>query len=348
MTAQFPSSTNTFVKDHAATGKLVVDFSRNENDWALNRYAQLVDVKKVAGYYLEMTLEQAARILNTDLSDAAWPDNANAPSQFDGTESFQFKEFHTDRFLYGATIGWRTEDQASWDIVAQHLRIHAQRAMTARTLKAITLATTAGNYDSTHTSAVAAISGNSGTWAASTTARTDIKRSLNYAAELILKDTLGAISPSDLILVISPTTARKITESQEIVDYLKQSPDSWAWIKGDLANQNKNLAFGLPPTLYGFEVVIEKTVRVSTRKGATTSKDFVLPSTTPFLCARVGSLEGMYGGPSFSMLTNFVKEDMTTERKDDSDNRLTNARIIDDFGMKMTAPVSGFLFTSAV
>lgn len=348
MTAQFPSSTNVFVKDHAATGKLVVDFSRNENDWALNRYAQLVDVKKVAGYYLEMTLEQAARLLNVDGAEAAWPDNSMAPANFDGTESFQFKEFHTDRFMFGATIGWRTEDQASWDIVAQHLRIHAQRAMTFRTLKAITLATTGSNYDSTHTSAVAAIPGNTGTWAASLATRGDIKRSLNHAAEVILKDTLGAVSPSDLILVMSPTTARKITESQEIVDYLKQSPDSWAWIKGDLANQNKNLAFGLPPTLYGFEVVIEKTVRVSTRKGATTSKDFVLGASTPFLCARVGSLEGMYGGPSFSMLTNFVKEDMTTENKHDSDNRLTNARIIDDFGMKMTAPVSGFLFTSAI
>lgn len=348
MVAAFPSSQNVFVKDHAATGNMVVDFSRNE-DWALNKYVQVVPVTKPAGYYLKMTIEEAARIINTDLAEFAWADNADAPQDNDGTESFEFKEFLTRRYKYGFRIGQRTEQVASWDITSQHSRLKGQQAMTARTLLAVTALTTAANYDSSHTSAVTSISGVSYNWAQSTTASGSIKRSLNYAAEKILLDTNGAVDPSDLVLVMSPGCAKEISQSQEVVDYLKGSSDALAYLQGRLPSvKGTGPGFGMPVNLFGFNVVIEKTVRVSTRKGATTTRGYVLPDAKPFLCARPGALEGMYGSPSFSTCTVFVLEDMTVETKEDSDNRLVRGRVVDDIGVVMTAPVSGFLFTEAV
>ena len=59
MAATFPSSTNVFVPAHDAANGLVVNFSRNQEDFAVNRYAQLVPQDKVSGFWLEITVEQA-------------------------------------------------------------------------------------------------------------------------------------------------------------------------------------------------------------------------------------------------------------------------------------------------
>lgn len=350
MVAQFPASQNVFVRNHEASGKLIVDFSRNPSKFAIARYAQIVPVKndQPAGYYLEMTVEEAGRILSTDGAQFAWPDNSERPKNWHGTESFEFKDFRCERFEYGAPIGDRTKNAATWDIIAQHAAIKSQQAMTFRTQKAVSELTTAANYASSHTSAVASITGNSGNWAASTTARQDIKRSLNHAADVILKDTLGVVDPAELMLVISPGCAKSIAVTQEIADYIKGSPDAWQWVKGDLANQNRNIAFGLPPTLYGYDLIIEKTVKVTSRKGATKATSYVLGDATPFMCSRPGGLQGLYGAPSFATCTLFMMEEMTVETLNDRDNRLTKVSVVEDFAAKLTAPVSGFLFTSAV
>jgi len=343
-----PGAANVFVADHQASGKLVVDFSRNPQKFAINRYTQTVPVDKVTGYYLEMTVEEAGRILNTDLAEFDWPDGTDAPEDVDGTESHEFKAFLCQRRKFGARLGDLTVDQASWDIVAKHAAIKAQQAMTARTQKAIDLLVTAANYASDHTSAVSSITGNTGKWPASTTARQDIRRSLNHAAKQILLDTLSAVDPEDLMVVMSPGCAKEISESQEIVDYIKGSPAAWASINGDLADQNRNVGFGLPPSLYGYEVVVEKTSKVTSRKGATKVSSFVLADATPFMCSRPGGLEGLAGAPSFATCTGFMQEEMTAQTKNDPDNRLTRVRVVENYDYILTAPVSGFLFTAAV
>lgn len=348
MPAQFPSSQNVFVRSHEGSNKMVIDFSRNPNDFAIAKYAQIVPVDQVAGYYMEMTVEEAGRVLSSTLAEFAWADNAKAPAQTDGTESFEFKGFRTERYLYGFRMGDRTVGQATWDIIAQHGAIKAQQAMTARTLLAITILTTAGNYDSTHTSAVTSITGNTGKWSASTTARQDIRRSLNHAVNRIRLDTLGRVKPNEIMLVISPGAAKEIVETQEIQDFIKGSPTAWASIKGDLQDQNQNVGYGLPPQLFGYELVIEDAVRVTSRKGATKAASFVLADDTPFMCARPGGLEGVAGAPSFSTMTIFMKEEMTVETQHDPNNRLTDGRVVEDFDPVLTAPVSGFLFTAAI
>ena len=95
-------------------------------------------------------------------------------------------------------------------------------------------------------------------------------------------------------------------------------------------------------------VIVEKTVKTTNAKGATTSASFVLGDATPFLCSRPGGLQGTGGAPSFSTCTIFSKEELTVESKRDEDNRRAVGRVVDDYGVVMTAPASGFLFTQAV
>ncbi len=344
MVAQFASGVNTFVLDHEASHKLRIDFSRDPKKFGLNRYAQIVPVTKMAGYYLKMTIEEAARV-SADGAEYAWPDGAEAPNGADGLESFEYLGFLTKRFAYPFRLGEHAVDQASWDIIGNHTQIHRQKAMTKRTTDTVTAMTTSGNYDSSHVSAVASISGNTGTWAASTTARSDIKRSLNFAANKILLDTNGAVSPEDLKLVINPNLAAAMAQSQEVVDYIKGSPDAKAALRGEMASRNRY--FGLPDQMYGFDIEVEYTVRVTTPKGATTSRSLVMDNAKAAMVSRPGGLVGEYGSPSFSTVTVFVytPEDMAVYTKHDVDNKRHIGRIEDNFGVVVTAPVSGFLFT---
>lgn len=341
----FPSGTNTFAPSVEASHNLVVDFGRNANDFAVNRYTQIAPVKNNVGLYVLMTVEQAGRILNSDLANFAWYDGQTAPEHNDGTESFQMPSFATKRYNYGFNLGDLSIDQATWDILAQNSRIAAQQAMTGRTQLSITALTTAANYASTHTSDVASIAGNTGKWTLSTTARQDIQRSLHTAANQIKLDTLSAVKENELIVVISPDCARQIRVCQEIVDYIKGSYQALAQVRGELPG--RNVTYGLPDKLYGYELVIEDAVKVTSRKGATKVSSYVLPGTTAFMCARPGSLVAPSSeGPNFSTCTLFMKEEFTVEVERENWHRRTKGRVVEDLQAVMTAPVTGYLFTN--
>lgn len=351
-TAVYPASGNVFVKDHKATNGLIVDFSRNPSKFAINKYLQIKSVTKETGYFLVMTVEEAGRILETNLSNFVWHDGQERPLRNEGTESFLFQDYKTQRYDYGFNLGDKTVNQADWDIVGIHARIKAQQAMTARTQLVKTALDTIGDGSlggsSSHTSAVASISGNTGNWGQSSTQRQDIKRSLNYAAELILKETLGAVEESALILVISPNVALQISECQEIVDHVKQSETAIQQIRGEGKFGNPNARWGLPLQLYGFDVAVDATYKTTSQKGATAAKSAVLGTNVAYLVSRPGDLEAPSGGPSFSTATILAYEELTVEQLRDERNRRVEGHVVDDLCVVLTAPVTGFRFTSCV
>lgn len=349
MTAVYPGGApNTFVPSTEATDNMIVDFSRNPQSFPLMNYVRLVPVKKSVGMYSAMTVEEAGRILQTNLANHLWADGDDAPGQGGNTESFEFKTYQTSRYVFDFKLGSKAVDQASWDILAQHARIKAQQAMTARAQKAITLLTTSGNWAAANTSAVSSISGVTGKWDVSTTARKDIKRSIDYALDTIRLGTLSAVNLADFKLVMSPGCARLLAVSQEIVDMVKQSPDARNEIEGKLGPAT---AYGLPARLYGIEIVIEDTVKVTSKKGATKAASYVLSDSTPFLVARPEGMTAVAGSetaPSFSTISMFAYEEMTVESKYDQDNRVHKGRVVEDYDMVLTASPAGFLFTAAV
>jgi hypothetical protein len=356
VTAVHPGGSNTFQPSLEATRNMQVDFSRNPKSFALNRWLYIVPVNKMTGLYARMTVEEAGRLLND--GEDEWALGEDAPDNKGRMEKFEFPTFTTRRRQFGYRIPGETAEQAAWDILAQHGRIIAQRAMTRRTQVAVTKVQTTGNWPSAHTSAVTGMTDGAGLtvagkWDQSTTARMDIKKSLILAAQVIQKATLNAIRLSDLKLVIGPTTASAIATCQEIVDYIKGSPSAIDYIKNRLG---PNAMYGLPQSLYGFELVLEDAVKVTTRKGASSqTKSFVWDGDKPALLYRAAGesgseTDGLVGpensneAPTFSTVTGFMYEDMTVESKYDVDNRVNKGRIIDNYDIQISAPVSGFLF----
>ena len=337
MAAVFPGgATNTYVASTEATNNMVVDFSRNPSGFAVNNYVQLVPVTKDVGYYTKMTVEEAGRVFDTD--NDLWADGDDMPSDRGHTESFEFKAYNTQRRVQNFRIGYKAAQQASWEILAQHARIKAQQAMTRRTQQAIKLATTGANWDAAHTSAVSSITGVTGRWDLSTTARKDIKRSLDHGLETIMLATLGGVDLNDIFLVVSPKAARLMSISQEIVDHVKGSPDALAEIKGGIG---PNAAHGLPARLYGVNVVVENAVRVTSRKGATRAASYVLGYTTPFLCCRPGkqvAATDSQAVPRHATFSQFMFEEMSVESFSDVNNRVNKGRVVEDYASVITSP----------
>ena len=349
--AVFPGSPNVFVPNHEASGRLVVDFARNPNKFALTRYAKYVPVDKAYGLYLKMTIEERGRILTTSGDEFSWADGSEDNGNGnDGLESFIWANYLVNRKRYRFNLGEMTIDQASWDLLSQHLGIKVQQAMTMRTQSAYTAITTTANYAAGHFSAVSSISGNSGNFAQSTSARGDIQRSLFTAFEKIMDDTLAGVNGmEDFVFVMGSGLAAEIAETQEIRDYIKGSPDAYAQIRGELSDQNPWKLYGLPTHLYGFPIVIDATRKTTTRKGQTTSRSAIWSTSNAALLARPGGLDGVAGAPSFSFLSMFIydKYDMLVETMYDQPNKRTVGRVVDAYQANVTAGQAGYLFTSA-
>ncbi len=352
-TAVYPGSGNTYIKNHQATGNLVVSFSRNPKEFAFTRYAQYRTVKKDAGYYLRITAENAARIVGANLKEFVWPDGADRPTRNSGTEKFAFHDYKTARYDYDFTLGYKSREQADWNIQDIESSFHIQQAMTGRGVSIADVLQTTGNWDASHILDVddggTDVPGNTSgqSWELSTSQRQDIKRSLNVGTQLIRNHTLGKVKRKDLQLVMSPNTAMRLGESQEIIDFVKQAPDSWKMIQGDLSGLNSE--FGMPDMLYGIPIVVDDTVLVSSARGAATATYAnTLTDGNVFLLSRVGGIDSPGGGPSFSTLTGFFYEELTVETKDDPDNRRVNGHVVDDFQFVLTAPASGVFFRGTV
>lgn len=345
MTTSTPYGSNTFIPSLEATNSLVVDFSRNPDEFALPNYAQYVPVQRTEGKYVRMSAEAAGRLLSSDAREWLWSDGNEAPTGEGNLDEHMFESYICQRYAPSFRAGELGIDQAAWDRLAMASAHVAQQLMTIRTAAVVDVLTNTANWPTGHYSAVSSITGVQGKWDASTTARKDIKKSLDYAASVIRKATLGKVKPKDLKLVMSADCARKISVTQEIQDHVKASPAAERSLTEQLGDHND---YGLPAKLYGYEVVVEDAVKVTNPKGAAKVSSYVLSDSTPILVSRIGGLEGVEGSPSFSTVQLHFYEEMSVESKHDRDNRRYLGRAVDNVAVTLTAPISGFLFTGAV
>ena len=346
----YPGPTNVYVPT-ATQGKnggaLFVDFSRNINDFKVLQYAQPVPVQNTVGLWYQMGLDERARITDNNSAKQIWMDGRPRPVEQDNSENFTEQTYHCIRRSYPSTLGKMMSEQAAWDERDRRSRMLAQQAMTVRTNRVIQVATTSGNWAASHVLDLSGspVSGMVGNWAASTSARLDIKRTLNYVKQLILLDTRAAVDSDDLLIVMGPDTAAQVAASQEIVELVKFNAGAIQFLKATDENYSKD-DFGLPKRLYNTEVIIEKTVKVTSYRGAVTpTAQFCMPLGTVLILHRPSSLEGIEGGRSFSTISMHIyrDDDMAVETDDVRWDRLTNIAVTDNFDVNMTAPVTGCL-----
>jgi hypothetical protein len=327
---------NTYVPstNALATGALQVEFTRAVNTFPITKYAQIVPVNQMTGYYLRLNSDDNVRV--TDGNEFAWPLGNDRP--VGKMNEHDFVSFTTQRFAFPFYIPNETVKQAAWDVVAQHARAKAQLAMTARCMRTATALTNStpfnavGNYYATGTAA------GGGIW--TTSASNYIQKGIQTALQRISLATGGAVRAEyDVMMVISPTIANLLSQTQEVRDYVKNYPAALPFLQGS----DTFAKYGLPPNLFGVQVVVDDSVKVTTKKGAaSTTRSFVYGNSALFV-SRPGGLIGVEGSTSFSTVQIFAFEDMTVENWDDPKDRRIEGRVIDNSTSEVVAPVSGVL-----
>jgi hypothetical protein len=328
-----------------ATGALQVEFTRTVNSFALSRYAQLVPVTKMTGYYLRQDVTDNVRV--TDQNEFIWPLGNDRPTG--KQNAFDFVQYSTARYAFPFYIPQETTQQAAWDVVAQHARAKAQLAMTRRTMAAASTLATTGNWGTNYTSA-AGTSVNAwtatGDWSLATASNRWIQKSIQQVMQLVGQSSGGAVSPNQLIMVISPNVAAKISQSAEVLEYVKYNPASPSFLQGS----DTYSRWGIPPTLFGLgDVVVDDSVKVTTKKNTsgTATYSYVLGNGAYFV-SRPGGLVGVEGANSFATLQIFAYEDMTVEQFNDPVNRRIEGRVIDNSTPAVVAPVAGYLISNVL
>ena len=327
---------NTYVPstNALATGALQVEFTRAVNTFPITKYAQIVPANQMTGYYLRLNSDDNVRV--TDVNEFIWPLGNDRP--VGKTNEQDFVAFTCQRYAYPFYIPNETVKQAAWDVVAQHARSKAQLAMTGRCVRTATALTTSatfnavGNYAATGTA-----SPGGAAWTTSTT--NVIQKAIQGILQRISLTTGGAVRAEyDVMMVISPTVANLLSQTSEVRDYVKNYPAALPFLQGS----DTFAKYGLPPTLFGVQVVVDDSVRVTTRKGASTTRSFIYGNSAVFV-SRPGGLVGVEGSTSFSTVQIFAFEDMTVENWDDPKDRRIEGRVIDNSVTEVVAPVSGYL-----
>lgn len=330
---------NTFVPTFSeATGLIQTEFTRNVKSFALNRYAKLVPVTTTSGYFLRINSDEAVRVL--DEKDFRWAYGQDRPTGINN--DFDFIQFNTRRFEKGFHIPYETAKVAAWDVVAQHARSRATQLMTLRTQRALTTLTTTGNWTASVNyfadfDALTGLTTTNGVADGNATTQPYAARFFQTAIEKIMVNTGGAVQMSDIIAVMSPKTAFRMSRTEEMKDLIKYTQGvNLLQAAGTFSR------YGLTPNLFGIgDVVIEDAVKVTTAKGVSRSADYILGEGAVLFLSRPQGLVGVEGGSPFSTITHFVFEDMTVETFDDPVNRRTRGSIVDNGTFELTAPLAG-------
>lgn len=358
MTLRYPGEFDAYVPQ--ATGQVIAHI-RDPKTYRLNQYVQLVKTDTSVGVYMKLEVDQFQRFVTVD--EDVWADGAKSPEQQGNLIRHDFVEFQTIRREDHTYIGWKTIQQASYNILMAHLAAIQNQHMAKRTQRVITRAETAGNWGS-NTGAANTVNGGYGQWDLASDQPTDpkylaIKKTLDAVAAQLILTTNGQVDfedpKSNLMLLISPNAAIKMSQSAEIYHYLAHGPYAMGQIEGKV--KGRNAKWGLPDQLYGWELIVENAVRVSERpkasgteastvSGSPIPRRFIKGDDSAIACCRPGSLDGEYGAPSFStfQLYYFGKE-LEIETLDETKDRRTLSRVVSDVTEVIAAPLSGYLIT---
>jgi hypothetical protein len=333
----------------------MISYIRNPKEFKLNKYVQYIETPVTVGLYARIDKDQPARVVSD--ADFVWADGADRPTGDWNQLRFEWVEFSVKRRDYPFRVGNIALAQAknSWKPLEQHAGMAAMQAMINRTSRVISMLETSANW-SGNTDAVTNLNSGAGKWDSasddpSSPQYNAIKRALLKAAERVNLATNSVVQPDDLVLLISPGLAQAIANTAEVHNYLKYGPFSKAQLE-DTSNNNQR--WGLPPSLYGFEVVVEDSSKVTSRPAAdgtaaTTGRTYIKGDTSAVMMSRKGGVNGIYGAPNFSTVQLYWhKWEMSVFTFDDPKNERTDGHVTDMFAEVLAAPETGYLITGCL
>lgn len=324
-----------------ASGHLIVSYSRNPKSFPINNYTAMQVCPGGRGAYLRFDPLSAHRIK----PDNKWAFGVPRPSGYENQLAFSQQNFVTERYSFHTTLDKFGVDVASFDVQKMHTERLAEQAMISRTKITNTVMTTSALYPATHVvdtgTTIAGAPLDQGT-----TANPLLYKALLAAAKLIQDDT-GRVKIGDLSVLINDNTARKLSLTREIREYMMQQADSAKMLEMPKTGYSLAGSYMLPDFLYRFKIYVEDTRYTSNTPdavGDVLSPTF--PDNTMVVFLREGDLEKSYGASGYTSFTQFIFEDLVAEANVLPYERIVQFAVTDQYTCEMTAPPTAVLYTN--
>lgn len=324
-----------------ASGHLIVSYARNPKSFPVNNYTSMQTCPVGRGAYLRLEPLSAHRLK----ADNKWAFGSPRPAGYENQQAFSQQNFITQRYTFATTLDKFGVDVASFEVQKTHTERLAEQAMLNRTLIVNTVMTTNALYPTANVvDTGTTIAG--GPLDQGTTANPLLYKAL-IAASKVIQDATGVVKIGDLSVLMNDNTARKLSLSREIREYVMQSTEAPKMITMEKGTYSLAGSYLLPDLLYRFNVYVEDsryTVTAPDALGAVLSPTF--PDNTMVVFLRKGGLEKTYNAADFSSFTQFVYEDMVAEANVLPFDRIVQFAVTDQFTCEMTAPPTAVLYTN--
>lgn len=325
------------------SGNLLVDYGRNL-DKLINRVVRKTPVKQVRGAYLHFN--PLAQIRLGAKAAYVWAPGTLRQTGHGNTQEFVQRTFQTERYDYPTTLDKRSVDITNWPVLKSHTSRLGQQATTDQWLRVATKMFDTANYPAANTDTASNLNG-SGFTNGGTTSDPRIKNTLDAAARVIQKATMGRVTWGNLSVLINSNTALKWAATREIREYVMQNPDAIKNIILEKGDKNYNAAYNLPARLYGYNLVVDDVLYNSANEGAAgETGTFVVPDNKALVFLAEGDLEQADGVASYNTCHVFTFEDYNVETKDDEWHRLIYMNVVMDYDVQIVAPPTGFVITN--
>jgi hypothetical protein len=355
MAAGFGSSTNGFVAGFNAgmTERLIVDYARDWKKCPVVGLADVITSDLPAGYFVKIGPDPQGTLIDSP-NAYLWPDNTPFPIQEDNRRQHEFVEYNAKRYTYGTWIGDLEKQFTAWDIEAQVTNDLGNQAMLNRAKLFYTLASTAGTYTDAggsgvnHTASATSLGG--GTVGAGTSANRYLEKIVSAVLQAMDKATVNGVQNlDDVYMVMSPTVADVFARSQEFADGFHRQQDFSAFMQYSLF-ANQMARHGLPPKLYGVNLVVDPWIERTAKIGATATKSYVAGTNVIYFLTKPGGIASASGGRSFGSFGFFTvkNQEMVSEVVPWPIDKRQLCRVTDMLDIKAISPASAYLVTAAV
>jgi len=333
----------------ALADNLFTSFSRNAKEFAVNMLVKTRTVKKPQGQYLYFNPLDYQRFQGGSSAPGdqfKWGDNTLRPIQGGPQLGYVFNPYNCIRRSYARSLSLLTDQVADFAYLKNETEDLAAQAMAERSIEVVTAITTSGNYPASHVATATALSG--GFLTAGTETNPAIKNALSQVHRTINLDSNGAAKRKDLVVVMNPNTAYRLSITQEVHTLFVRSQTNVNLLTKANGVASNAEDFGLPPTLYDFRVVVmDTTDNTNPRATSGEARTYIFPDNQiAVVCVRGGPGDAAENGTAIDTCHLFLYEDMSVESETVQWDRIIKIAVTDHRQAVMVAPVTGFLITN--
>ena len=311
------------------------DYARDRNSFLVQAIAPALTVDKLTGIYYRFDTPEGYRVEDVDEDNYAPGRGGGRPKRLE--LEIDSSTFECNQHALSEDVPETGERNADFALKLKVTQMLVANLMLRRAIRVFDILTTGANWPAANTGTATAVGG--GKWDVSTDSNRFIQKGINGAIEAIQQQTYNSVDPANIWMVLNPTGAQGIMESTEIRDWVKQQAGAEQIVQGLPPFKGNAHRYGLPPQLFGVNVLVMPVRKLTSQKGAADVSAYLLDDDVIFLNVEPPSTQTM------NTITSFEFEPMRTEDHALPAEHISSVQVLHNYDTVLTAGSSGFLMT---